>query len=200
MKWMNTLPSKGVIAFTGSGGKTTLLYQFAEKQAAKGKKVIVTTTTKMAWRRDCVIALSAEQARQELTHRDICVVGRRAENPQKMCGLGREELERLIGLADYVLVEADGSRRMPFKIPADYEPVIPKQTNQIVHVIGACAVGQPIGRVCHRWELARQWIPQLQYDTILTREMMEKCYENSYQIRFQQEFPHVPVCVIWNQF
>ena len=38
-----------IAAFTGGGGKTTLIYYLAEKFAGEGKKVIVTTTTHMAW-------------------------------------------------------------------------------------------------------------------------------------------------------
>ena len=37
------------VAFTGGGGKTSLIFGLAEKFSGQGKRVIVTTTTHMAW-------------------------------------------------------------------------------------------------------------------------------------------------------
>ena len=56
-------------------------------------------------------------------------------------------------LADYVLVEADGSRQLPTKAHANYEPVIPEGTTQKIYVIGIDGVGKKISRACHRPEL-----------------------------------------------
>ena len=56
-------------------------------------------------------------------------------------------------LADYVLVEADGSRQLPIKAHANYEPVIPEGTTQKIYVIGIDGVGKKISRACHRPEL-----------------------------------------------
>ncbi|MGL6173173.1 MAG: selenium cofactor biosynthesis protein YqeC, partial [Cellulosilyticaceae bacterium] len=38
---------EGIIAFVGGGGKTTTIYTLARELSDQGKKVIVTTTTKM---------------------------------------------------------------------------------------------------------------------------------------------------------
>ena len=38
-----------VIAVVGGGGKTSLIYRLSEELLAKGKKVIITTTTHMAY-------------------------------------------------------------------------------------------------------------------------------------------------------
>jgi probable selenium-dependent hydroxylase accessory protein YqeC len=40
------------------------------------------------------------------------------------------------GLADWILVEADGSRNRPIKAPAAYEPVIPASACAVLGVIG----------------------------------------------------------------
>lgn len=37
------------VAFTGGGGKTSLIFGLAEIFSGQGKRVIVTTTTHMAW-------------------------------------------------------------------------------------------------------------------------------------------------------
>lgn len=39
-------------AFTGGGGKTSLIFYLVEKFSRQGKRVIVTTTTHMAWEED----------------------------------------------------------------------------------------------------------------------------------------------------
>jgi molybdenum cofactor cytidylyltransferase len=51
-----------------------------------------------------------------------------------------------------VVVEADGSRGKPFKAPDTHEPVIPLSASLVVVVVGADAIGQPIGAICHRPE------------------------------------------------
>jgi probable selenium-dependent hydroxylase accessory protein YqeC len=45
---------------------------------------------------------------------------------------------------DYIIVEADGSKRRPIKAPAHYEPVIPGETTRVIGVIGLDALGKPI--------------------------------------------------------
>ena len=61
--------------------------------------------------------------------------------------------ETLETLADYVLVEADGSKRLPLKAHASHEPVIPANSRKTVCVIGASGLGNPIREVVHRPEL-----------------------------------------------
>ena len=55
--------------------------------------------------------------------------------------------------ADFVLVEADGSKRLPAKAHAAWEPVLPPERNRTVCVFGASALGQPIQDAAHRPEL-----------------------------------------------
>ncbi len=46
--------------------------------------------------------------------------------------------------ADVILVEADGSRRLPFKAPAEHEPVVPAGTTILVPLVGLDVLGQPL--------------------------------------------------------
>ena len=39
-------------------------------------------------------------------------------------------------LSDLVLVEADGSKRLPCKVPADHEPVLLPESDIVVAVLG----------------------------------------------------------------
>ena len=50
-------------------------------------------------------------------------------------------------------MEADGSRRLPAKAHAAWEPVLPPERNRTVCVFGASALGQPIQDAAHRPEL-----------------------------------------------
>ena len=61
-------------------------------------------------------------------------------------------MEELARLADYVLVEADGSKQLPLKAHLDHEPVIPTCANQTVQVVGLSGIGCPIEAVTHRPE------------------------------------------------
>lgn len=62
----------------------------------------------------------------------------------------------LSALADYVLVEADGSKGLPLKAHAAHEPVIPTCASRVVCVLGIDGVGGAVSRVCHRPELYAQ--------------------------------------------
>ena len=52
--------------------------------------------------------------------------------------------------ADFVLVEADGSKRLPAKAHASWEPVLPPQRKRTVCAFGASALGQSIQTAAHR--------------------------------------------------
>ena len=51
---------------------------------------------------------------------------------------------------DFVLVEADGSRMLPAKAPAEHEPVISPETTLHIAVAGIDALAGTIGETCHR--------------------------------------------------
>ena len=63
-----------------------------------------------------------------------------------------QSFEALAQLADYVLVEADGSRRLPLKAHLEHEPVIPACANQTIQVLGLSGIGRPILETAHRSE------------------------------------------------
>ena len=52
-----------------------------------------------------------------------------------------------------MLAEADGSKRLPLKAHAAWEPVIPAATADVVWVVGASGLGKPVAEVAHRPEL-----------------------------------------------
>lgn len=130
-----------VIAFVGAGGKTTLIQKMARELQRKGKRVIVTTTTHMykpdeTWNGIEVACVPCET------------------EPEKVQGLPREAYLQLKKRCDVLLVEADGSKRKPLKVPAMHEPVIPEDADVVIGIAGEAAVGHTLREACHRPELA----------------------------------------------
>ena len=146
----------GLTALIGGGGKTTLLRVLAQELSSDAK-VIVATSTKMFAPVWCPVLRDArpEAVRGVLSESLVVCVGSFQESAGKMVAPSLPFCE-LTGLADYVLVEADGSRGLPLKAHAQHEPVIPKCANRVVCVVGADGVGRPIAETCHRPKLFAQ--------------------------------------------
>ena len=80
-------------------------------------------------------------------------------------------------MADYVLVEADGSKRLPGKAHGRNEPEIPKESQRTVLVFGASALHKPISEVIHRVEIFQNFFtPSLTPDTLLTKELLLQAF------------------------
>ena len=79
----------------------------------------------------------------------VCVG--RAEREGKLSAPGLS-MEILCHLADFVLVEADGSKGLPLKAHAPYEPVIPRETGQTICVVGLSGLGKTVRQAAHRPE------------------------------------------------
>ncbi|MEG1994243.1 MAG: selenium cofactor biosynthesis protein YqeC, partial [Oscillospiraceae bacterium] len=75
--------------------------------------------------------------------------------------------------ADYVFVEADGSKRLPFKAPRENEPVYPPQNDYTIIVAGLSAVGCPINEKCHRSELLSRIIDKNITDILEAEDMAQ---------------------------
>jgi molybdenum cofactor cytidylyltransferase len=149
------------LAFVGAGGKTTAIFQLAHQLEPP---VIVTATTHLAtWQvklADQHILIRNEldlsETRGEELSGVVLVTGEQVE-PDRVSGIGFREFSQLISLADEyqipVLVEADGSRQLPMKAPADHEPAIPPHIETVVVVCGLAALGKPLGpEWAHRTE------------------------------------------------
>ena len=143
----------GVTAIIGSGGKTTLLQMLGEELAEQGCRVILTTTTKIFPFSDVKMLtvptedeIAAAFAQQKL----VCV-GTPFGDTGKLTA-PELSMECLARLADCVLVEADGSARLPMKAHEPHEPVIPAGANQTICVVGLSGFGRPIREAVHRPE------------------------------------------------
>ena len=141
---------KGVTAIIGSGGKTTLLRTLSGELPGR---VLLCTSTHFQGYADLPTVLDPTEAdlRKALAALPIiCAAGRSPTGKLVDCGL---PYETLADLADFVLVEADGSRRRPLKAHALHEPVIPPCTRQVICVVGLSGLHRPVSEVVHRPEL-----------------------------------------------
>lgn len=139
---------KGLTAVMGSGGKTSLLYELAEELRPYGT-VLLTTTTHIMKPPQYPFAATASALTAALAaHGAACAGSFTAEGK-----LTAPDFPGWQTAADFVLVEADGSRRLPAKAHAPWEPVLPPERRRTVCVFGASALGKPIRDAAHRPEL-----------------------------------------------
>lgn len=141
----------GITAVIGSGGKTRLIEQLA-LELKHHARVLVTTTTKIFPAKGMpLITLPDEQLIQSCFEKERCLCLGTPLAEGKL-GIPMLPFERLIKLADYVLVEADGARQLPLKAHESWEPVIPQGARAIL-VAGLTGMYHEIRRAVHRPEL-----------------------------------------------
>jgi probable selenium-dependent hydroxylase accessory protein YqeC len=128
--------------------------------AGLGKRVLVTTTTKMG--RSQIDGLPAvcrsddPAAVATAVGSNLLVGLATGGDAHKATGPPPGAIDALFGAVplDYLLVEADGARGLSLKAPGLHEPVIPAATTTVVILIGIDAVGGRIAQVAHRPERA----------------------------------------------
>ena len=143
---------RGVTAIIGGGGKTTLMEVLAGELSQKGS-VILMTTTHIRRPAQLETLTDADEAlvSAALSRSRIVCVGEAAEEGKLRAP--RLSIETLARLADFVLVEADGSRQLPLKAHAAHEPVVPPCSRQVICVVGMSGLHRPVREAVHRPEL-----------------------------------------------
>ena len=161
----------GITAIIGSGGKSTLLKMLGLELIRGGGRVLLCTTTHMfpvaggPWdgtsrRLDAAPGKPGTppvpgctcEACAGLVRGSICQAGVLDPETGKLSAPA-EPIDQLAQRFDYVLAEADGSKRLPLKAHAAWEPVIPAAAANVVWVVGASGLGKPINEAVHRPEL-----------------------------------------------
>ncbi len=157
--------TRGVTAVIGSGGKTSLLYRLAEELRTCGT-VLLATTTHIMRPPQYPFAETATQLRAALAAEGAACAG--SYTPEgKLTAPAFDGWEQA---ADFVLVEADGSKRLPAKAHEAWEPVLPPQRRRTICVLGASAFGQPIRQAAHRPALFAQ-LAGVPWSAAITPEM-----------------------------
>ena len=143
-----------MISLIGAGGKTTTLFFLARELWEEGGKVLVTTTTKIfkpakPHVHKLFLVQNLKALVRELTRiKEPLIIGAGygLDDARKLNGLPLEWFDILKNKSgiNWILIEADGSASRPFKVPLDYEPVVPEDCDLTVWVMGIKVLGQPL--------------------------------------------------------
>lgn len=138
------------LAFTGAGGKTSAMFSLARQLSPP---VFVTTTTHLAVEQaqladqHIILRSAAEWPFDEIPDKVLLFTGP-AASTGRLGGLQAEALEKVRSEASRwqapLLIEADGSRRLPLKAPAEHEPAIPDFVDIVVVTAGLSGLGKPL--------------------------------------------------------
>ena len=144
-------PPGAVCTFIGAGGKSTAMRAVARILSARGIRVRMTTTTRVGIAEFMGFPVSrAETAAEVLQACDNpepvrLIVADELSAQGKYAGLDPSLVEGLKICSDSVLlVEGDGSRRRPLKVPTQREPVIPANSSMVLALMGASGFNEPI--------------------------------------------------------
>lgn len=164
-----------VIAFTGGGGKTSLIFRLTKELTEAGKKVIITTTTHMAAEQEHPFSENGNSGRirENLDRYGYTLAACVEKKSGKLCSLPKDVLESLRDFCDVLLIEADGSRGFPLKVPEAWEPVIPEFTDIVVGVLGLDSLGRTIGVTAHRKERTEELLGKTQEALIESEDLVK---------------------------
>ena len=152
---------KHIISFVGAGGKSSLIDAIAKWGSNQGKKVLVTTTTHIFRPPFEILATNEKQLQEIWKTGHWAVIGATEEKqPQKLKMPDTDWMRQAMELADLVLIEADGSKRMPCKVPADHEPVLLPESDIVVAVLGLSALHHSLKECCFRTEQAKKFLSE----------------------------------------
>lgn len=177
---------KRIVCIVGAGGKTSLMYWLAGEAAGRGKKVIVSTTThilkpdnnyvesfdevKRLWAEGQYAVIGTEEKNKVSANKDasdgtglckLTSINNKEGNDYELCKLtfpSTDVYEFVKKETDLILLEADGSKGIPCKVPADHEPVILNECDLVIAVVGMTALGQKLKEACFRYETDGVWL------------------------------------------
>lgn len=135
-----------IYCFIGAGGKTSAIKESASILAGIGYRVLITTTTKISIEEFSGYGVKFNRS-VDVNNIDsgisLQVSGTIGEKYQ---GYKKVDIEQInyIPIDVVVLVEADGSRGLPFKVPYEHEPVVPLNTKKTFLLFSAKILGEKI--------------------------------------------------------
>lgn len=132
-----------IVSVVGAGGKTTIVKQLA----AEFGRAAITTTTHMY--KEAELAKSAA----EVMASDGTVWFGTDEGAKISVSPFIDDVNGIP-----LLIEADGSKHMPFKVPAKHEPVIYRRSTAVIGALGLDAVGRTLEEAAFRPEDAARFL------------------------------------------
>lgn len=146
-----------LVSIVGGGGKTSTMNTLAADFAARGLKYVMMTTTNMFYPESEVYNRLSNELETALNGEGPVWIGDRVlkANGRYKLAIPDERvfeyvMENRSRFRRAVLNEADGAKQRPIKVPRDYEPVIPEETDVVAAVVGMDAVERPIYEVAAR--------------------------------------------------
>jgi len=144
------------VALVGAGGKSTAMFTLARELV---KPVLLTTTTHLGLAQLTLadhhfIFTAADQVPWPEVEfpQGVVVVTGIEDGSGRVYGLSEAVIQKLLEVANSLsvpmIIEADGSRLLPLKAPAEHEPAIPDFVDTVVVVAGLSALGKPL---VHDW-------------------------------------------------
>lgn len=176
-------PQPGIeISLVGAGGKTTFLYLLAQEAARRRFRTAVSTTTHIYYPTAAqspftVTGQNLQEIGKALETCCLVTVGTPAENG-KLSAPPEAIFQYLQGAAEIILLESDGSKCLPIKVPRKGEPVL-RNPQIVLAVCGVSCLGHPLKEICHRAELAEELL-HVTGDHCVTPEDMAKILFHSY--------------------
>lgn len=104
----------------------------------------------------------------------------RGHHPHKLSSFTSDENGEIYQLSEVSLWEADGSKRLPLKVPRDTEPCLESWFSDLVLIVGLAAAGQPLGQVCHCFELLQKSCPDLSAETSVDAKVLAEVLRSGY--------------------
>ena len=177
-----------VAAIVGAGGKTGYIRKRAEKNASLHKRTAIMTTTHIM---------------EEPSEWLIDYIGTPCETDafgrNKLTWPGEKVYREVCAAYDEVLIEADGAKHHPLKIPAYYEPVIPEEVNEIVIVMSGFAIGRDFHEVCFREALADAQIREIvQREPLVDRTLIDLIVEKNYRKPLAARYPNAEIRYVFH--
>ncbi|MFA5576588.1 MAG: selenium cofactor biosynthesis protein YqeC [Tissierellaceae bacterium] len=139
---------KEIISLVGAGGKSTIMQALAEECKGLGKRVLVTTSTRVLTSQlDFCDRLFYGHLADGYRPLEGSTTGlaKRIKGP-KAIGMNLEELEEIHRreIFDLIIIEADGARTKPIKAHGPREPMVAPFSTITLGVIGLDSLGRPI--------------------------------------------------------
>ena len=171
------------------------MFQLAKEYAGIGKRVIVTTSTHIfrpegyevvlenqpQWLEQLmefakepggnILVTAAEEIEWKKGKHDNFSVDKAKK---KLKGMEPQKIGKLSEYCDVLLIEADGSKGLPVKIPAEHEPVIIPETQVVIGCAGLTAVGKIVQDVCFRSEQLEQMQKEKMTEKFLANIMLSE--------------------------
>lgn len=160
----------GVTSIIGGGGKTTLMLTLARELSDKGTVIILTTTRIFPPEGNTLVtSTSKQEVSEKVKEQKVVCVSEGVDDNGKLLP-PTFEIKELMELADYIICEADGAKRLPLKAHLDYESVAPQESSQTILVVGIDGIGKAIKDTCHRPKLYAE-LAGCSEDNIVTPEV-----------------------------